>query len=351
MPSEPSGETGSGVVDFERFFELAADVMVVTRPDGRFERVNPAMERLLGVPAQVILANPWTEFVHPDDREPSTDENVREFGQEDHRTLSFENRYVDRAGDVHWMEWNAELDPETGFVYGIARDVTERKAAHVHLETARAAAEEANAAKDVFLSRMSHELRTPLNAILGFGQALELEKLDASQHRSVQEIVQAGRNLLELIDELLELTTSPEPTARPSIAPPDVGGGGGVETKDVLYIEDSAVNVRVLERWLEQRPAIRLRTAVLGEVGLEMAKAQRPDLIALDLQLPDIPGETVLERLRGDRATADIPVVILSADATRRQIDHLLALGAAEYLTKPLDMEHLLQVVDRYLDQ
>ncbi|MGH2464033.1 MAG: PAS domain-containing protein [Candidatus Limnocylindrales bacterium] len=113
-------------IELERFFERAVDVFVVTGPDGRFELVNPAMARLLGVDREVILSKPWSEFVHPDDRERSAEENAREFAL-GHRTVTFENRYVDIHGGIHWMDWSAELDPATGVVYGIARDVTDQK--------------------------------------------------------------------------------------------------------------------------------------------------------------------------------------------------------------------------------
>jgi CheY-like chemotaxis protein len=117
----------------------------------------------------------------------------------------------------------------------------------------------------------------------------------------------------------------------------------------VLYIEDNAANTRLLERVLAHRPGLELRSAMLGRLGLDLARELRPDLIALDLHLPDISGETVLTLLRGDSRTSDIPVVILSADATRRQIDHLLSIGAAAYLTKPLDVTHLLTIIDQYV--
>ena len=201
-----------GRIELERFFELAVDVFVVTGPNGRFERVNPALARLLGVDREVILANLWSEFVHPDDRERSAEENAREFAL-GHRTITFENRYVDAAGGIHWMDWNADLDPDTGLVYGIARDVTEQKAARDALEEARAAAEEAraaaetaNRAKSEFLSRMSHELRTPLNAVLGFAQMLELDALGRRQKESVDQILRGGRHLLGLIDEVLDIS-------------------------------------------------------------------------------------------------------------------------------------------------
>ncbi len=88
---------------------------------------------------------------------------------------------------------------------------------------------------------------------------------------------------------------------------------------------------------------------MLGRAGLDLARERQPDLIALDLHLPDISGETVLEHLRADPSTVGIPVVVLSADATRRQIDRLLAAGAQAYLTKPLDVQAFLAVVDAHL--
>ena len=203
-------------IELERFFELAVDVFVVTGPDGRFELVNPALSRLLGVDREVILSKPWSAFVHPDDRERSAEENAREFAQ-GHRTITFENRYVDVHGGIHWMDWSAELDPATGVVYGIARDVTDQKVARVLLEEARAAADDAreaaeaaNRAKSEFLSRMSHELRTPLNAILGFSEILKdnlAGKMSAAQqHECLESIHASGRHLLNLVNDVLDLS-------------------------------------------------------------------------------------------------------------------------------------------------
>ena len=82
-----------------------------------------------------------------------------------------------------------------------------------------------------------------------------------------------------------------------------------------------------------------------GNLGLELARKHRPGLILLDLHLPDLTGREVLERLQADPATAAIPVVVLSADATANQIERLLKDGAADYLTKPVDLPRLLEIV------
>jgi signal transduction histidine kinase/CheY-like chemotaxis protein len=121
------------------------------------------------------------------------------------------------------------------------------------------------------------------------------------------------------------------------------------DERRVLYIEDTVTNVRLVEEILRRRPSVQLDAAMLGELGLELARERSPDLVLLDLHLPDLGGEQVLARLREDAATREIPVVVLSADATGRQREPLLAAGAVEYLTKPIEVRALLEVVDRVL--
>lgn len=117
----------------------------------------------------------------------------------------------------------------------------------------------------------------------------------------------------------------------------------------VLYIEDVVTNVQLIEEVIARRPSIRLISASLGGTGLDLARDHRPDLILLDLHLPDINGGEVLRRLRDDSATQFIPVVVLTADATRRQLDALLKAGASQYLIKPLHIHRLLEVLDEHL--
>jgi signal transduction histidine kinase/CheY-like chemotaxis protein len=380
---------------------------------------------------------------------------------------------------------------------------------------AQMAAEAANRSKSEFLSRMSHELRTPLNAVLGFSQLLELDELTPDQEQAVGQITKGGRHLLDLINEILDisqietgtLALSPEAVnvgevvgetvdlVRPlaadrgihmlggdidacdryvfadrqrlkqillnllgngikynreggtvsiSCAQPmagrlriqvtDTGPGipreqfdllftpferlgadqttvegtgiglalsrrlaevmGGtvdvdstvgrgstfsvefpvvegpverVERLDVLrgtavassvggerpavlHIEDNLSNIKLIERVLAQRPGINLIPAMQGRLGLELARQHQPILILLDLNLADVSGEDVLHLLRDDAATAQIPVAIVSADAMPRQVQRLLSVGASAYLTKPIDVRQLLDLVDSSLD-
>jgi CheY-like chemotaxis protein len=109
----------------------------------------------------------------------------------------------------------------------------------------------------------------------------------------------------------------------------------------IVYIEDNLSNLKLVERILDRLPGVRLIPAMQGELGIDLARRHLPDLILLDLHLPDLHGREVLRRLRRDPATAAIPVVVLSSDATEGQIKRLRADGAAGYLTKPIDVEEL----------
>jgi CheY-like chemotaxis protein len=120
--------------------------------------------------------------------------------------------------------------------------------------------------------------------------------------------------------------------------------------KQVLYVEDLVANVRLVEEVLKRRPEVMLIAAMFGSMALELAREHRPDLILLDVHLPDMTGDEVLRRLRADDATRSIPVVVLSADATQRQQRELRAAGATDYLTKPVGVRQLLEAVDRLLE-
>jgi signal transduction histidine kinase/FixJ family two-component response regulator len=383
------------------------------------------------------------------------------------------------------------------------------------LMKARGEAESANRAKNEFLSRTSHELRTPLNAILGFGQLLELDELPEHQAASVHDILSAGRHLLKLIDEVLDisrieagrLAMSMEPVMigdvadsamsvmRPIAAERGIslnmevgsmraahvqadrqrlhqvllnllsnaikyntkngsvtlvcveasGGrmhfevvdtgpgipddkierlfnpfdrlgaeelqiegtglglalsknlceamGGRLEVKSVvgtgsrfwvdlalvdspagieietlplaaeavtaeaegedalciLYIEDNPSNLKLVQRILERWRKVVLLSAIQAALGIELAQRHRPDLVLLDLHLPDRHGSEVLDELRADPDTAHIPIVVVSADATPGEVQRLLDRGADDYVTKPLDVAQFLASVERAL--
>lgn len=122
-----------------------------------------------------------------------------------------------------------------------------------------------------------------------------------------------------------------------------------VKIRTLLLIEDNPSNVRLIEQVVARRPSLRLISAMKGALGLDLAREHRPDLVLLDLHLPDVSGEEVLRRLREDPATRAIPVVVASADAAPGTIERLVAAGARAYLTKPLNLRRLVEVMDETL--
>ncbi|MCC6545634.1 PAS domain-containing protein [Candidatus Sumerlaeota bacterium] len=117
----------------------------------------------------------------------------------------------------------------------------------------------------------------------------------------------------------------------------------------ILYIEDNISNVRLMERILaSQRPGVQLTNATQGHKGYELAKRDKPNLVLLDMNLPDAHGSEIITLLRRDRDTEGIPVVVVSADATSAQIDRLLAMGANAYISKPYEISEFLHIIDKF---
>jgi PAS domain S-box-containing protein len=126
--------------------------------------------------------------------------------------------------------------------------------------------------------------------------------------------------------------------------------GGGERT--VLYVEDNLSNLQLIGHIVGQRRrGITLLPAMQGRLALELARTHRPDAILIDVHLPDIHGYELLRRLRAGKQTAPIPVVVISADATAGQIERFHEAGATAYLTKPLQVEEFLTVLDMALDR
>jgi PAS domain S-box-containing protein len=116
----------------DRFFWTSIDLLCFLDFSGYFKRLNPSWERTLGFTREELMSRPFIEFVHPDDRERTLQQNarVRAGGQ----ALAFENRYLCKDGSYRWFRWNAAPDSAEQVIYSVARDVTEHKQAEEERE-------------------------------------------------------------------------------------------------------------------------------------------------------------------------------------------------------------------------
>jgi CheY-like chemotaxis protein len=147
----------------------------------------------------------------------------------------------------------------------------------------------------------------------------------------------------------VELARAADPVRTDEAPEPGPPTAAAPRTATLLYVEDNLANLALVETILLARPGWRTLPALQGQLGVELAREHQPDVVLLDLHLPDLTGDEVLRRLRADARTAAIPVVVVSADATAAALGRLRAAGADAYLTKPLDVDAFLATVERFL--
>jgi len=486
-------------------------------PSGHVTSWNTGAERIKGYSEADILGRHFSLFYPNQARDTAPPHALQ--------VATREGRYEEEAwrqrrdGSLFWANVviTAQRDA-SGTLRGfskITRDITDRRNAEAALRTAREEAENASRAKSEFLSRMSHELRTPLNSILGFAQLLEMDQGTPAQQAQVRHILRAGRHLLGLINEVLDiariesgrLALNPEPLALrpllqevslllspqataadiqlhlpgdlplslnvqadrqrlvqvllnllsnaikynqrggqvevqvtadsrevalsvidngPGIAPEDLqrlftpferlgaaaseveGTGLGLalsksllEQMDgslsvhsepgqgstfrltlpraqagnvallaevaaprpatsalappehplrVLCIEDNLSSLALIETLLARWPQVQVISAMQGQLGLDLAWQHRPEVILLDLDLPDLSGREVLTRLRRQARSAATPVLLITADASAVTQRELQAAGATAVLSKPLHVPTFLATLRQHLD-
>jgi len=238
----------------DRFFTLSLDLLCIAGFDGVFRRLNPAWESVLGYTLEDLTTHPFLDFVHPEDQAATLEE--MEKVTTGSNIVAFENRYRTKDGNYRWLMWTSAPFGSEQLIYATARDITERREMEQELNRLRETAEAASAAKSEFLARMSHEIRTPMNAVIGIADLLWDSHLSPEQREYVRILRRAGNNLLDLINDILDLSKIE---------------AGGMEIARVEFdLSD------VIERALE------ITAVHAHEKGLELVSQVPPD-VPLDL--------------------------------------------------------------------
>jgi CheY-like chemotaxis protein len=121
--------------------------------------------------------------------------------------------------------------------------------------------------------------------------------------------------------------------------------------RTVLYVEDNPANLELVEQLIARRPELRMLSAADGELGIEFARAYRPEVILMDVNLPGISGIEAMKILRADPSTANIPIIALSANAVPRDVERALAAGFFGYLTKPIKVDEFMRTLNIALER
>jgi CheY-like chemotaxis protein len=216
--------------------------------------------------------------------------------------------------------------------------------------------------KSAFLATMSHELRTPLNGILGYAQLLARDRqLDSRHAEAVQGLQNCGEQLLELVNEVLDLARIeagrfekvdpdlPEMDARVIAAPPRATVTGYHGRRRVLLVADDGKDNRAVLRGLLEPLGFEIHEATNGLESLDLARRAHPDLILLDLVMPELDGFEVARRLRRDPALGGIPVIAVSASVFDDTRQASLKAGCDDFLAKPVALDALLARLERHL--
>ncbi|NKR13792.1 MULTISPECIES: PAS domain-containing sensor histidine kinase [Paenarthrobacter] len=517
-PDSIEHDLHSTIRQLKDLLDNSAALMYVKDLDGRYLIANHYYARRLGITAESIIG--LTDYdLFPkavaDNYSNNDDMVIRTASSiEVEELLATDRDQSELDEDSRWLSIKFPLLDDAGKPYAlgaISTDITDRKRAERAAREAMHDAERANRSKSEFLSRMSHELRTPLNAILGSAQLLQDLPLSPRAAESTSHILDAGKHLLALVNDVLDITwieagapgiaSAPVPAidsihqalklVRPLAAAQDIeiasdlhgalhryvladtqrlrqvfinllsnavkfnnpqgavrvwcevvdgalrflvmdtgpgmseddverlfkpfvrldqsasiegsglglalsrrlveemGGSLGIEhtapgegstfyvdmplapapeedldtsapekdavdTSDaahatILQIEDTYANIRLVENIISGMGGLNLISATSGESGVALAQDNAPQLILLDVNLSDMSGVEVVKLLQQDQRTKDIPVIILSADATPARIAELRSMKILDYLTKPFDIEHFARTVRQAL--
>jgi len=204
----------------DRIFELSRDIIGISDFAGNFYYVNHAFGELLGYDVNEVTNKNFFEVMRNDDVVQA--QFVFDVLEDENSLLDFESSHATPDGGVRWISWFFNADRENNRIYGIGRDVTDRKKHEENLRNAKEEAEKADRAKSEFLANISHEIRTPLNAVIGFSELLSAQVYDSKSLSYLNSIKSSGKSLLNLINDILDISKLDSVDVELSLSPANI---------------------------------------------------------------------------------------------------------------------------------
>ncbi len=165
--------------NLEQFFQLTPDVVCIADYNGILKKVNPAFSKLLGYSMEELINSPVSNFIHNEDKISTA--RFRDNLRQKNPVLNFENRYVNKNGDLIWLSWTSVSEPESQLIYAIAKDITHVKKLEEERNLLLIDLAKLNADLKKFTYTTSHDLRSPVNNLLSLFSLLDLSKIEDKQ--------------------------------------------------------------------------------------------------------------------------------------------------------------------------
>lgn len=194
----------NNLYDFQRFFEMSGDLLVIAGDDGYFKRVNPAVEQLLGYTAQELCSKPMRDFQHPDDREITANRRKRLF-ETGKLVTGFENRYITSKGETVWLSWTSMPSLAEKLVFAVAKNITHRKQHEQERNRMLEKVVQTNAELKRLSYATSHDIRLPVSNLLAVFEVLDGLEVEDVAIREMHEVLrQSAMQLKTTLDGYLD---------------------------------------------------------------------------------------------------------------------------------------------------